>query len=66
MRQVQKELKNIERSIKTLDAQRTELNSQLMKSTDADEALRLHNEVKALEMELGQVEERWLELSAME
>lgn len=66
MRQVQKELKNIERSIKTLDAQRTELNAQLMKSTDADEALRLHNEVKALEMELGQVEERWLELSAME
>ena len=66
MRQVQKELKNIERSIKTLDAQRTELNAQLMKSTDADEALRLHNEVKALEMELGEVEERWLELSAIE
>lgn len=65
-RQVQKELKNIERSIKTLDAQRTELNAQLMKSTDADEALRLHNEVKAVEMELGEVEERWLELTAME
>ncbi len=66
MRQVQKELKNIERTIKTLDAQRTELNAKLMSTTDADEALRLHNEVKALEMELGVVEERWLELSAMD
>lgn len=65
-RQVQKELKNIERTIKNLDAQRTELNEQLMSSTDPEEALRLHNDVKALEMELGVVEERWLELSAYE
>ncbi len=64
--QVRKELKIIERTIKTLDARRIELNEQLMNSTDADEALRLHNEVKAVEMDLGAAEERWLELSAVE
>ncbi len=64
-RQLQKELKNIERTIKNLDAQRIELNSQLMNTTDAQEALRIHNEVKAVEMDLGVAEERWLELSAM-
>ncbi len=65
-RQLQKELKNIERSIKTLDAQRIELNALLMSTTDAKEALRIHNEVKAVEMELGAAEERWLELNALE
>ncbi len=65
-KQVRKELKNIERNIKTLDARRIELNEQLMQTTDAAEALRLHNEVKAVEMDLGVVEERWLELNAFE
>ncbi len=64
-RKIQKELKNLERTIRTLDAQRTELNAQLMVSTDPQEALQIHNDVKALEMELGTAEERWLELSAM-
>jgi len=61
-RVIQKELKNIERTIRTLDTQRTELNQKLMTTTDAAEALKIHNEVKALEMELGVAEERWLEL----
>lgn len=65
LRKAQKELKNLERSIRTLDTQRAELNAKLMESTDPNEALRLHNEVKALEMELGLAEQRWLELSAM-
>lgn len=64
-RKVQKELKNIERTIKTLDAKRNELNDQLMQSTDPTEAMKIHNDVKALEMELGTAEERWLELNAM-
>ncbi|MEZ6133863.1 MAG: ABC-F family ATP-binding cassette domain-containing protein [Pirellulaceae bacterium] len=63
-RKLQKELKNLERTIRTLDAQRTELNTKLMSATDPDEALQLHNDVKALEMELGEAEERWLEISA--
>ena len=65
-KQLRKELKNIERTIKTLDARRTELNEQLMQTTDANEALRLHNEFKAVEMDLGLAEERWLELNSFE
>lgn len=62
-RKIQKKIKNIEKSIRTLDARKSELNDQLMKATDPEEALRLHNEVKAVEMELGAAEELWLELS---
>jgi ATP-binding cassette subfamily F protein 3 len=62
-RQVQKELKNLERTIRNLDAQRTQLNDELQIATDPAEALRLHNDVKAIEMDLGAAEERWLELS---
>ncbi len=61
-RVIQKELKNIERTIRTLDTQRTELNDKLMTTTDASEAMKIHNEIKAVEMELGVAEERWLEL----
>ena len=64
-RQLQRELKNLERTIRTADAQRTQLNDQLMQATDPAIALQLHNEIKALEMELGAAEERWLELNAL-
>ncbi len=37
-----------------------------MQATDPKEALRLHNELKAVEMDLGLAEQRWLELSAMD
>jgi ATP-binding cassette, subfamily F, member 3 len=48
-----------------LDQKRREVNDQLMQSTDSTEALRLHNELKAVEMELGAAEQRWLELNAL-
>ncbi len=63
LRKLRKELKSLERSIRELDGQRSQLNKQLMEATDPEEALRLHNDVKALEMELGAAEQRWLELS---
>lgn len=66
LRKLQKELKTLEKTVSTLDLQRRELNNQLMASTDPAEALRLHNQLKAVEMELGAAEERWLELSAMD
>jgi ATP-binding cassette, subfamily F, member 3 len=65
-RKLQKELKNLEKTVSALDAQRRQLNEQLMQTTDPAEALRLHNEVKAVEMDLGAAEERWLELNAMD
>jgi ATP-binding cassette subfamily F protein 3 len=65
-KQLRKELKNVERTIKTLDERRSELHAQLMQTTDAAQALSLHNEMKAVEMELGEAEERWLELNSFE
>lgn len=65
VRHIQKELKNLERTIRAVDAQRTAAKDQLMQATDPTEALRLHNDLKAIEMELGVAEERWLELNAL-
>lgn len=65
-KKIRKELKALERSIRELDAQRLKLNDQLHSETDPEAALQLHNDVKALEMELGLAEERWLELSAID
>ncbi len=65
-RKLQKELKTLEKTVTTLDGERRQLHDQLMQATDPTEALRLHNEIKAIEMDLGAAEERWLELSAMD
>ncbi|GAB5406303.1 MAG: ABC-F family ATP-binding cassette domain-containing protein [Aureliella sp.] len=66
IRKVRKEMKSLERTIRKLDDQRRELNDQLMNCTDADKALELHNDVKALEMDLGVAEQRWLELGEID
>lgn len=65
-KKLQKELKSLEKSVQSLDEQRRTINDQLMQATDPKEAMRLHNELKAVEMDLGLAEQRWLELSAME
>jgi ATP-binding cassette subfamily F protein 3 len=59
---VRKEMKALERTIAQLDDQKRELNAKLLESTDAKEALRLHNEIAALTEQLTPAEERWLEL----
>ena len=61
-RVVRKEIKTLEKTITQLDDQKRTLNAQLQESTDAAEALRLHNEVAALTVQLTQAEERWCEL----
>ncbi len=61
-RDVRKELKTLERTIAQLDEQKRTLQAQLLESTNAVEALRLHNEVSALSEQLTQAEERWLML----
>ncbi|HWG42463.1 MAG TPA: ABC-F family ATP-binding cassette domain-containing protein [Gemmataceae bacterium] len=61
-RDVRKEIKTLEKMIAQLDEQKSCLNAQLLKSTDADEALRLHNEVSALIEPLAEAEERWCRL----
>ncbi len=50
------------RTVAQLDEQKRALNAQLLESTDATEALRLHNEVSALTEQLAEAEERWCRL----
>ncbi|WP_442507924.1 ABC-F family ATP-binding cassette domain-containing protein [Novipirellula sp. SH528] len=63
-RKAEKELKNVEKKIARLDDEKRQLNDQLLTETNADAAVKLHNQVKALEVELSEAEERWVELSA--
>ena len=56
---MRKEIKTLEQTIAQLDEQKRTLHAQLLQSTDAAEALRLHNEVAALTGQLAEAEERW-------
>ncbi|MBY0524064.1 MAG: ABC-F family ATP-binding cassette domain-containing protein [Gemmataceae bacterium] len=61
-REMRKEIKTLERTIAQLDDQKRVLTAQLQQSTDAAEALRLHNELTALAGPLAEAEERWCQL----
>jgi len=61
-RELGKKIKALERTITQLDEQKRSLTAQLLQSTDADEALRLHNELSALMVPLAEAEERWCRL----
>jgi ATP-binding cassette subfamily F protein 3 len=61
-RELRKEIKALERTITQLDEQKRCLTAQLLQSTDADEALRLHNELAALTVPLVEAEGRWCQL----
>jgi ATP-binding cassette subfamily F protein 3 len=61
-RAARKELTNLERTIAQLDEQKRQTNDELMKSSDAAEALRLHNEVTALAAKIAEAEDRWCQL----
>ena len=59
---IRKELKTIEKTIAQLDEQRRAINAK-MNTSDAKEALKLHNELAAITKPLADAEERWVELS---
>ena len=61
-RDVRKEIKALERTIAQFDEQKRSLNVQLLQSTDAVEALRLHNEISALTAPLAEAEDHWCRL----
>ncbi len=61
-RELRKEIKTLEKMIAQLDEEKRSLDAQLLKSTDATEALRLHNEVTTLTGQLAEAEERWCQL----
>ena len=61
-RAIRKEQNNVEKTIARLDEQKKAASAQLLATTDAQEALRLHNEVEALAAQLATEEERWCAL----
>jgi ATP-binding cassette subfamily F protein 3 len=61
-RDVRKEISTVEKTIARLDEQKRSVNTQLLESTDAHEALRLHNKVTDLAAQLAAAEERWCKL----
>ncbi len=63
-RELRKQLGNLERTIERLDSRKRELNSQLLNTTDAAEAMRLHAELTTIAAELTPAEERWCEVQA--
>ncbi len=64
-REIRKEMSTLERAIAKLDEQKKLVNAQLMQTTDAKEALRLHNEVAALTTQLADTEQRWFSLQEL-
>lgn len=61
-RAIRKEVANLEKAIARLDAEKKQRHAALLAATDPAEALRLHEEVVALEQKLAAAEERWLEM----
>ncbi|MEX0717197.1 MAG: ABC-F family ATP-binding cassette domain-containing protein [Planctomycetaceae bacterium] len=61
-RELRREMVNIERTIARLDDQKRELNAQLMATTDAAEALKLHDEFTAITAKLTEAEDAWCRL----
>ena len=62
-RKRQKEIKNLEKKIARLDDEKREINQHLLATTDAAEAMKLHNQLTEVSDALNDVEERWLELT---
>ena len=61
-RVVRKEIKTLEKTVAQLDDQKRALSARSLETTDAAEALRLHNEIEALTKQLAEAEERWCQL----
>lgn len=65
-RKIEKEIKNLEKKIARLDDEKKAIGEKLLKETDPEEAMRLHEEQTKIAEELGQAEEKWMELSGFE
>lgn len=59
----QKELDDLEESIKNLENRKTEINSLLLSITNVDEIIALSKELEEVQANLDEKELRWLELS---
>ena len=61
-RAMRKEVSSLEKTIARLDEQKKLKQQELLNSTDASAALRIHNEVEALSAQLTEAEDRWCSL----
>ncbi|MGD9724142.1 MAG: ABC-F family ATP-binding cassette domain-containing protein [Pirellulales bacterium] len=64
-REWRKELAATERTIARLDERKQQVNAALMNTTDAAEAVRLHQELTGITSELATAENRWCELEEL-
>ncbi len=62
-RRTEKEIKNLEKKIARLDQEKLEINDRLLRETDPNDAVRLHQQLSQISDELNEAEARWLELS---
>jgi len=58
-----KTLRNLEKTIARLDGERKELNAEMLNTSDADKAMKLHTQILAIQVELSDAEEKWCDLS---
>jgi ATP-binding cassette subfamily F protein 3 len=61
-REIRKEIKTLEKTIAQLDEQKKALTALSLNTSDAAEALRIHNELTALTGQLAGAEDRWCQL----
>ena len=62
-RELQKQLRSVERKIAKLDEEKKSVQATLMTITDAAAAQQAHAQLATLSDELAQLEEEWLEIS---
>ncbi len=63
-RDLQKEMKKIEKTVVRLAAQKRQINEQYQSASNSADAMRLHEELQAVSTQLALAEEQWCELQA--
>jgi ATP-binding cassette, subfamily F, member 3 len=63
-RDLQKEMKKIEKTVVRLAAQKRQIDQDYQAATKSADAMRLHEELKAVTSQLAEAEEKWCELQA--
>ncbi|MBS0262663.1 MAG: ABC-F family ATP-binding cassette domain-containing protein [Planctomycetes bacterium] len=61
-RDIRKELSTVEKTVARLDQEKKQVLARMLQTTDAAEALRLHNESESLGQQLAAAEDRWCQL----
>jgi len=59
---MRRQVRNLEKKIAKLDGEKKELNATMLQTADADDALKLHHQIEALQKELAETENAWYEL----